>query len=538
MNRLLLTILAFVLAALPLRAEERERLWSDPALPTAEALERLNLQMAWHRIVPMESKRDGFVSVQHTGRQMLIQTRGGIVALLNSETGKIVWRVRIGDALRFATAPAFNSSSVFAVNGTVLYSLDRTNGSVQWQLSLPGGLSAPPLADEEQVYLFTGSGKVHAYRPVAVEVPESEAGGEPPPPPDYLDQAPVRREERTVTVVRPLLQWTYTANMELELPGCPVRGDAAGSGRRRHAGRSYQISEGVGPSQQLQFSARRRHGRRSRCLWRCRLLSRKGRLSHCFRNAARPRGLAAPDRYWRSPRKAGRNPAGHFHCRRRQGHVPAGPGNRRVALAIPKGNRLATSQEDAARFLASSPKFVYAADRSGRLLVIDRVRGLLLSRYDTRDFVVPVVNEQTDRLYLAANSGLLVCLRDRDYPEPQRQMKISEREKEAGKTLEERIRDMKRRLAAPVTLAGSDPQPLSKFLDEIRVKYGLKSFISKKSFEEAGNLVNPDEIKVKVPKLDNVPLGEALLKVLEPANVTYKELGDQVFVVPKVKPGK
>jgi hypothetical protein len=74
---------------------------------------------------------------------------------------------------------------------------------------------------------------------------------------------------------------------------------------------------------------------------------------------------------------------------------------------------------EARRFLAANPKFVYAADRNGRLMVLDRARGTTLSTYPgTIDFVVPFSNEQTDRIFLAAHDGLLVCLHDRDYPTP------------------------------------------------------------------------------------------------------------------------
>ena len=84
------------------------------------------------------------------------------------------------------------------------------------------------------------------------------------------------------------------------------------------------------------------------------------------------------------------------------------------------------SNPDADRFLAANPKFVYAADRSGRLLVLDRARGHKLSGYDTHFFHVPVINEVTDRIYLAANSGLIVCLHDKDYATPYRQRRAEE----------------------------------------------------------------------------------------------------------------
>src|SRR5262249_1642210 len=73
---------------------------------------------------------------------------------------------------------------------------------------------------------------------------------------------------------------------------------------------------------------------------------------------------------------------------------------------------------EAGRFLAYNPKFVYAFDRSGRFLVLDLERGTKLSSYDLREFVFPVANDRTDRIYLAAHNGLLVCLHDEDYAKP------------------------------------------------------------------------------------------------------------------------
>ena len=73
--------------------------------------------------------------------------------------------------------------------------------------------------------------------------------------------------------------------------------------------------------------------------------------------------------------------------------------------------------------------FVYVRDGQGRLAVYDALRPNLpngrsapLSRIDVAAFNVPVVNTVTDRVYLAADTGLLVCLRDagRRYAVPTR----------------------------------------------------------------------------------------------------------------------
>jgi len=71
------------------------------------------------------------------------------------------------------------------------------------------------------------------------------------------------------------------------------------------------------------------------------------------------------------------------------------------------------------RFLAVNKKFVYAVDNLGTLLILDRANGTQLASYaGTREFVVPLANEVDDRIYLASNDGLLICLHDRDYARP------------------------------------------------------------------------------------------------------------------------
>src|SRR5262249_8233302 len=91
-------------------------------------------------------------------------------------------------------------------------------------------------------------------------------------------------------------------------------------------------------------------------------------------------------------------------------------------------------------FLAVNSKVVYATDRSRRLLMLDRARGTQLNSLDTRDFVVPIANELTDRIYLAANNGLFMCLHDRDNTKPQHNRKVErqEPEKKRGEKMKEK----------------------------------------------------------------------------------------------------
>jgi hypothetical protein len=70
--------------------------------------------------------------------------------------------------------------------------------------------------------------------------------------------------------------------------------------------------------------------------------------------------------------------------------------------------------------LAVNDEFVYVRDRLGNLLVYDRRqatdpvtrRAEPLARMELPGFNVPVTNHQTDRILMAADNGVMICLRD------------------------------------------------------------------------------------------------------------------------------
>jgi hypothetical protein len=191
----------------------------------------------------------------------------------------------------------------------------------------------------------------------------------------------------------------------------------------------------------------------------------------------------------------------------------------------PPGERLLSSNPDAERFLAANPKFVYALDHSGRLLVLDRGHGIRLSTYDVRDFVVPVVNEVNDRLFLAANNGLLVCLHDKEYATP-----YSQRRSE-----EEAMDPVRQKLSQPVTNLGGKPVPLSELLDKWKADYNLKFLILERAFKDAGVMEPIAGKPVTFPKVDNRPLSEVIAKVLEQINARYEVQEGTIVIVPAKK---
>ena len=84
------------------------------------------------------------------------------------------------------------------------------------------------------------------------------------------------------------------------------------------------------------------------------------------------------------------------------------------------GDPVWRSEASADRVLAANNEFLYVRDRQGRFLVYDAKRptdpatrySAPLSGIDLREFNIPVTNTASDRIYLAADNGLIVCLRD------------------------------------------------------------------------------------------------------------------------------
>lgn len=78
------------------------------------------------------------------------------------------------------------------------------------------------------------------------------------------------------------------------------------------------------------------------------------------------------------------------------------------------------SDDTADRVIGANNEFVYIRDRQGKLLVYDAKRATdpakkmssPLGGIDLGEFNVHIVNTASDRIYLAADNGLIVCLRD------------------------------------------------------------------------------------------------------------------------------
>ena len=144
--------LTILLASAAAAQTERDKLYSTPSLPSSDVLRRLNLKEAWNAAVPTRGRRDGILSFQmlpllkgkDVSYQLLIQTRSGLVVLMNAETGQTLWRTQVGDPYKGTYAVGYTSRGVYVERSSRFYGLSRRTGEILWQLNLSSGATARP----------------------------------------------------------------------------------------------------------------------------------------------------------------------------------------------------------------------------------------------------------------------------------------------------------------------------------------------------------------------------------------------------------
>jgi outer membrane protein assembly factor BamB len=448
MKKLTTAVIALVLTATTLPAQlQTARLHSHPGVPPQEALDRLNLQLAWRTYVPTDGSLDGIFSVQVLEDMILVQTRSGGIATLNPETGRRLWYAQVGIPFRVSQPLGYNSRSVFGYNGTNLYSVNRKTGQLEFEFNPKSAPSAPPVADEERLYLATGGGRLYVYELPPKNLPIVAAGPKPEAPPEpKLTTAYALSAQRMASIgplsgrkpleipkpdySKPLFLWDYRVLGQLELAPL-LAGDILLLADTN--GMFFALPQ-LGRQPQYSFKADARLNAPMAEYVDHREVLRGVESVYMAYVASDDFSVYALDML-----------AGRIAWRFATGgpimHKPVvmdedvyvgtrGAGLYRISRA--DGHEIWRNRE-ASRFVAANKKLAYAMDGHGRLMVLDHARGTRLTTYDTHDFPVPVANELTDRVFLASNDGLLVCLHDKAYPAPLRNKTIAAVEKPAKK---------------------------------------------------------------------------------------------------------
>jgi outer membrane protein assembly factor BamB len=414
MKKLLVPLALFLVVGQPARAQNEfeSRVLTHPKLPPREYLDRLDLNLAWAVKVPMATDRDGIDSFQilpsKDGDEVLVQTRAGLVQLMNAETGDLKWRSPVGPGFTVQQAAAYNPHSIFVVRENILYVLDRKTGRHRvfsidrigfpvLGFPLPYVPTATPVADDVAVFLAAGR------RVFTFTMPEFDESQLTLPP---IDPASALPQGKRVASLQPVF------HRNVLLPGVVISRPLILAGERLAAlgdegtfvslnkftsqimfeFKTYDtVSAGMGQYDELVYipsddnTVYALHTLTGQLHWRFLAgapVTRTPQVTYkdVFISATR-KGLSRVDRL--TGRAIWHNP-------------------------------------EADKFLAVNEKFVYATDRRNCLMILDYALGRTLTLFDVPDFVIPISNTLTDRIYLANHDGSIVCLHYRDNRTPYR----------------------------------------------------------------------------------------------------------------------
>ena len=382
-----------VLSAAALGQPGTLKIYTCPKLPTTEALERLSLKMAWSARLKLRGQRDGLVSIQlipgvdpsEDNPQLLVQSYSGLVALFDAETGDRLWQTQVSTPFWASQPAGIHPEVIFVTRRNYLHILSRATGEERlytedkvtgvrtYGIELPYTPTAAPVVNGTQIY-FVMSNRVLAYELGKLEVAWSYLIGE-----EFVEfPALVSNTQLTVAT---------SANSTMSLNKFKKEKDEP---QLRYA----FVTDGNIVAAPGQLRSMMYVGTDNATLYAINMESAKLAWRFLPGGAIR-KSPAVTDR---DVFVAG-DQLGMYRVRRDTG--------REVWFA---------RQLD--RFLSANENFVYALHTSGEMHVLDYLRGTTLARYDVKDWVLPVANELTDRIYLAANDGQIICLRHRDLKTP------------------------------------------------------------------------------------------------------------------------
>ena len=372
-------LLAACAAAVPAAASAQR----VPDLPTGARLATVGLETAWVGVARIDPFQDEVRHLASDEVNVYVMSRQNLMTCFDLITGRRKWAARLGGTRDPSSPPTSNRDTVFVTVGNDIYALDRDTGNENWTLPLASAPAAAAVADDGLLLVGTMGGSLLAY--------------------DLGRIQRTFREGRIAEFGGGTLSWRYNTGAEIIGPPVSDGGTIAVANRggevvgldRTDGGLLFKFGTdlpAVAPltagggrlflssADQNLYAIDRDNGRD---LW-----------EFVTRSEVRERPRAVGDSVFVSPYGGGL-----YRVRADTGdQVWFTPG-----VTGPVGVSAGT---------------VYANGSGGTLTLLDRETGRRTGALALPKFPVRDVNDRTDRVLLATESGIVLCLREagRDFP--------------------------------------------------------------------------------------------------------------------------
>jgi outer membrane protein assembly factor BamB len=317
---------------------------------------------------------------------LYVSSERGSVHAIDGETGSTLWTAFVGNSLFPTMTPTANDKYVAVCNGSTLYVMDANDGSVIWTRPTVGSPGAGGAMTEDFVFVPMVSGQVESYM---LEDPKRPAG---------IYKSFGR------TMVQPVVSSNSVA--------WPTDSGNLYVGLAHEPGLRYRM-----------------------------------KASDAINGAP---AFLAPDKIYATSFD------GYIYCLSEQlgnmiwrfttgepiTHSPIALGNTVYAISR-RGNMFAVDANTAAerwvtggihRYLAGNEKRLYCQDDRGNIAILDAASGSRLGSLPAAASNVPLLNPQTDRIFLVTSAGFIQCLRETERPWPVVHFQIEPQEKAVKRT--------------------------------------------------------------------------------------------------------
>ncbi len=371
----LVAVLAALSCATPAAAQSARQ---GLQLPSEQMLNRLGLTRSWWSHATINSKRDKLLYMVVDETHLFLQSSSGTITAFDTENGRYLWTKLVGAADRAMFPATSNDELLFVVNGLRLFAVKKDTGDVKWQLTMPGMPASSPVADSQLVYVGFVDGSLYAFK--LKETQELFTKG-------MLPQY----SESTV-------DWRYRTSKAITIPAVPGENVVAFASRN---GSLYSVTK--------EFR----------------------KLVFQFETDA---ALSAPVVRYKNSLLLASEDFNFYSLDIRNGRpgwqFTAGVVIRRAPILIDDEVYLFPDQGNMYKlsaatghpywslprmqdFLAASSSRVYVADRNNNLMILSREHGQPLGSFPLDKFTRHLANDRSDRIYVATESGLVMCLHER-----------------------------------------------------------------------------------------------------------------------------
>ncbi len=350
-------------------------------LPREVDLARHGLKLAWWGRAAIDPKREKVDFVTVDEEMVFIRSTTGIITAFDAESGRRLWSTLVGRPNQQSFAPVSNSDQMLISVGMSLYSLDKRNGTVVWELNLPKSPSASPAVDDDQVYIGMVDGSVYGF--------------------DLRITRELSRQRRLPEFSHLAQIWRYQTPSEIVSPPISTSRSVCFASS---SGSFYSVAT---KEQRLifQFETDAKImtplGRNENSI----LLASEDSRMFCLNqdNGQYRWAFTSAHPIRQQPRFFGN----------RIYVTPETVGT--FALNAETGSQVwAQPQDQARKVLMVGQSRLYCFSDQKEIVILESADGSVVGKIPNRQFVASPTNDRTDRLFLVTTQGVIVCVKEKD----------------------------------------------------------------------------------------------------------------------------